>query len=123
MIITYKYKLYNSKKNKYLTNKIDISGIIWNHCITLHKRYYKLYNKYLDIYKLQKHITKLKKLEKYSYWKLVNSQTIQDVAERIDRSYKQFFRKIKKKQRARPPKFQKLKSTNLLPLNKQVINY
>ncbi len=109
MIITYKYKLYNSKNLKYLNNKIDISGIIWNHCISLHRKHYKFYNKYLNVYKLQKHITKLKKLKKYEYWKLVNSQTIQDITERIDKSYKQFFRKIKKKQKARPPKFQKVK--------------
>ena len=109
MITTYKYKLYNSKNLKYLNNKIDISGIIWNHCIALHKRHYKLYNKYLNVYKLQKHITKLKKLKKYEFWKLVNSQTIQDITERIDKSYKQFFRKIKKKQKTRPPKFQKVK--------------
>ena len=109
MIVTYKYKLYNTKKLKYLNNKIDISGIIWNHCIALHKRYYKLYKKYLNIYQLQKHITKLKKLDKYKFWNLVNSQTIQDITERIDKSYKQFFNKIKKKQKARPPKFQKVK--------------
>ena len=109
MIITYKYKLYTNKKNKYLNNKIDISGIIWNHCIALHKRYYKIYNKYLNPYQLQKHITKLKKLDKYKFWRLVNSQTIQDITERADKSYKQFFSKIKKKQKARPPKFQKVK--------------
>ncbi len=109
MITTYKYKLYSSKNLKYLNNKIDISGIIWNHCIALHKRHYKLYNKYLNVYKLQKHITKLKKLKKYEFWKLVNAGSIQNITERIDKSYKQFFRKIKKKQKTRPPKFQKIK--------------
>jgi putative transposase len=109
MIVTYKYKLYKTKKLKYLNNKIDIAGIIWNHCIALHKRYYKLYKKCLNVYRLQKHITKLKKLDKHKFWSLVNSQTIQDITERIDKSYKQFFSKIKKKQKARPPKFQKVK--------------
>ena len=109
MIITHKYKLYNSKKLKYLNNKIDIAGIIWNHCISLHKRYYKMYHKYLNSYKLKKHLTKLKKLKKHSYWRFVNSQTIQDITERIDKSYAQFFKKIKKKQKDRPPKFKKVK--------------
>jgi len=109
MIVTYKYKLYRSKNLKYLNNKIDIAGIIYNHCIALHKRHYKLYKKYLNKFQLQKHITKLKKLKKYKFWKLVNSQTIQDITERIDKSYKQFFSNIKKKQKASPPKFQKVK--------------
>ena len=109
MIVTYKYKLYKTKKLKYLNNKIDIAGIIWNHCIALHKKYYKLYKKYLNVYQLQKHITKLKKLDKYKFWKLVDAQVIQTITERIDRSYKQFFSKIKKKQKARPPKFKKVK--------------
>ena len=75
----------------------------------MHKRYYKLYHKHLNIYQLQKHITKLKKLDKYKFWKSVNSQTIQDITERINNSYSQFFRKIKQKLRTRPPKFQKVK--------------
>ena len=109
MIVTYKYKLYRSKNLKYLHNKIDIAGIIYNYCITLHKKYYKLYHKSLNANKLKKHITKLKKLKKYEFWKLVNSQTIQDITERIDKSYQQFFSKIKKKQKASPPKFKKVK--------------
>ena len=39
---TYKYKLYRSKKNKVLARRIDIAGIIYNHCIALHRRYYRL---------------------------------------------------------------------------------
>jgi len=40
MIRTYKYKLYNTKRLKYLHQRVDIAGIIYNHCIALHKRYY-----------------------------------------------------------------------------------
>ena len=45
---TYKYKLYRSKKNKHLHNRINIAGIIYNHCIALHRRYYRLYGKHLN---------------------------------------------------------------------------
>ena len=58
-MITYEYKLYSSRRNKKLNKMIDLSAIIWNHCITLHRRYYKLYHKYLKRNTLQKHLTKL----------------------------------------------------------------
>ena len=59
---TYIFKLYKAKRNKKLHKVINIAGIIYNHCIALHKRYYRLFKKSLNIYKLQKHLTKLKKI-------------------------------------------------------------
>ena len=59
------------------------------------------------MYKIQKHVTKLKKLPKYRYWKNLNSQAIQDVTERIDRAYKLFFRNFKAGVRTAPPTFKK----------------
>ena len=32
-MITYEYKLYSSRRNKKLNKMIDLSAIIWNHCI------------------------------------------------------------------------------------------
>ena len=62
---TYIFKLYKAKRNKKLHKVINIAGIIYNHCIALHKRYYRLFKKSLNIYKLQKHLTKLKKIDKF----------------------------------------------------------
>ena len=70
---TYKFKLYQSKKNRHLKRQINISAVIYNHCIALHKRYYRLYGKHLNVYALKKHITKLKKLDKHAFWKQVGS--------------------------------------------------
>ncbi|MCX6044553.1 MAG: RNA-guided endonuclease TnpB family protein [Chloroflexi bacterium] len=106
---TYKFKLYQSKKNKHLHQQIDISGIIWNHSIALHRRYYKLTGKSLNMYDLQKHLAKLKKLPKYSHWSLVGSQAIQDITQRIDKAYKLFFGNLKRKVRTSPPGFKKVK--------------
>ena len=104
---TYSFKLYNSKKNKHLHRQIELACEIYNHCIALHKRYYSLYGGYLHIYRLQKHITKLKKLPRYQHWKQLNSQAIQDITERIDRAYKLFFRNLKAGVRTAPPSFRK----------------
>ena len=106
---TYRYKFYNSKKLKHLDQSISIAAEIWNYCIALHKRYYKLYGKHLSANKLKVHLTKLKKLDKFAHWKQLDSQAIQDVAERIERSYQAFFdhHKQGKKGRKSPPKFKK----------------
>ncbi len=110
-IRTYKYKLYKTKRLKHIHETINISGIIYNHCIALHKRYYKLYGKHLNKFQLQKHLTKLKKRDKYSFWKKVPSQSIQNITERIDNAYKKFFdcTKGKTKLRVSPPTFKKVK--------------
>jgi len=96
-IKTYKFKLYRSKKNRHLHQRINISGIIWNHCIALHRRYYKLTGKSLNAYELMKHLTKLKQLPKYNHWNLVGSQAIQDIVQRIDKAYRLFFGNLKRK--------------------------
>ena len=93
MLLTYKYKLYRTKKTKHLDELINIAGNIYNHCIALHKRYYKLYHKNLNKFQLQKHLTKLKRLNKYQNWKHLGSQAIQQITERIDLAYQKFFKK------------------------------
>jgi len=104
---TYRYKLYNSKQNKHLDHAIDIACEIWNHCIALHRRYYRMYGKHLSDNKLKKHLTKLKKRARYAHWNDLGSQAVQDVAERIGRSYKAFFEyhKAGRSGRKSPPKF------------------
>ena len=84
---TYCFKLYNSKRNKKLHRQINAAGFIYNHCIAIHKRYYRLFKKSLNINSLQKHLTKLKKLAKFSYLKEIGSQAVQEITQRIDRAY------------------------------------
>lgn len=109
MVKTFKFKLFHAKRNKKLHNKINIAGLIYNHCIALHKRYWHLYHKSLNLYDLQKHITKLKKIKRFNYLKELNSQTVQDITERIDRGYKLFWKNLKNKKKTAPPKFRKIR--------------
>ena len=101
---TYCFKLYNSKRNK----QINAAGLIYNHCIALHKRYYRLFKKSLHKFILQGHLTKLKKLTKFSYLNEIGSQAVQNITERIDRAYKLFFRNQKHNIRSAPPSFKKV---------------
>ena len=107
---TFQFKLYRTDKNSKLHSQINCAGLTYNHCVALHKRYYKLFGKYLLKGKLQKHLTKLKKVAKFSYLKKFGSQAVQDVTDRIDRAYDLFFKNVKRKIRSSPPKFKKLKN-------------
>lgn len=109
IVKTYKFKLYRQKKNKYLHQQINIAGLIYNHCIALHRKYYRLTGKSLNKFVLMKHLTKLKKLDRYSHWNLVGSQAIQDIVDRIDKAYSLFFGNLKRKVRTSPPGFKKVK--------------
>jgi putative transposase len=106
---TYKYKLYRSKKNKHLHRQINVAGLIYNHCIALHRRYYRLYGKHLNPYQLMKHIAKLKKRPEYTHWNQVGSQAIQDIIQRIEKAYQLFYRNLKHGIKTAPPGFKKVK--------------
>lgn len=111
-MLTYRYKLYKSKNDKHLEAYTTIACEIWNHCIALERRYYHLTGKHIPGNRLKKHITKLKRKPKYAHWNKLNSQAVQDVVERIDRSYKAFFEHVKQKRSGRksPPHFCKRKN-------------
>lgn len=106
VVKTYKFKLYKNKKNKHLDDGINIAASVWNYCIAMHRRYYRLYGKCLSANKLKKHITKVKRTL-HPEWLALGSQSIQDVVERVDRSYKAFFDHVKQKRHGRksPPHF------------------
>ena len=118
IVKTYKFKLYQSKKNKHLHQRVDIAGLIYNHCIALHRRYYKLTGNSLNMYALMKHVAKLKKLPKYSHWNLVDAQAAQDIVQRIDKAYKLFFGNLRRKVSASPPGFKKVKKYTSFTLKK-----
>lgn len=71
-----------------------------------------MYKKYINVNRLQKHIAKLR--NKNQFWKQLNSQSVQEVCQRLDASYQRFFKKIAK----RPPKFKKAKNFSSFVLKK-----
>ncbi|NEQ24475.1 MAG: transposase [Microcoleus sp. SIO2G3] len=102
---TLKFKLYQHKRNRYLKRSINAAGVIYNHAIALHKRYYRMWGKHLSCAKLQKHIAKLRK--RNPFWQLVGSQAVQDICQRIEKAYQLFFKHHKKG--VKPPGFKKVK--------------
>lgn len=91
---SYKYRLYRNDDNKHLVQAVDIAGIVWNHSLALSQRYYRRYGKSLSFNRLQKHIGRLRmKTAKFSYWKKLGSQAVQDVVQRLEKAFKRFFTK------------------------------
>jgi putative transposase len=76
------------------------SAEIWNHCVALHRRYYKLFGKGLSEGKLKAHIAKLGNA-RFSHWKAVGSQSVQAIVERLYLAWAAFFKGDIK----RPPTF------------------
>ena len=87
-----------------LVRDIEMYSEVYNHCVALYDRYYKLYKKHIGKYDLQKHLTKIKGRYK-SEWKQLGSQAIQDITDRLDKAYKLFFSNLKRKVRTSPPSF------------------
>lgn len=111
---TFVFKAYASKRNRKLHRQIDIAASIWNHCIALHRRYYRWYGKHLNVFTLKKHITKLKRSSRFAFWKEIGSQAVQDVVLRVEKAYQLFFGYLKsrkagtsKGRKVRPPSFKK----------------
>lgn len=101
-MIAYKFKLYNSHKNKHLDKMFEEACYIWNHTLKLQRRYYKIYGKYLNRYTLSKHYTKRYKR------KYIGCDTLQEILARIDIAYDRFFNRIAK----RPPKMKNVSDFN-----------
>ena len=135
MRYTLKYKLYNTKKNRRLDEIINLAGRAYNHILSLHKRWYRLFGRknhaanlafeqlygrkpnkderrttYLSTYRIQQHLTKLKKTQRYSWMRNIPSQALQQIAERIDAGYQKFFDMKSLGRKVSPPKFKRVRS-------------
>ena len=83
--------MYSNHGNVELHQTIDGHADVWNHCVALERRYYAIYGKYISKFRLINHISKLKRLPKFAHWNQLPSQSIQDVATRLDKGYQAMF--------------------------------
>ncbi len=98
-MISYKYKLYTSKRTKHLDRILREASYVWNHALALQKRYYRLFGKYISKNVMQKHFAK--RISR----NLLHSQSVQEILERLDTAFQRFFKRLAK----RPPKFRRAK--------------
>ena len=102
-MISYKYKLYRSKKTIALEHMMREAAFVWNHALALQKRYHSLAkafgweNSYIKTARMQAFFAKRIKPTR------LHSQTVQEILQRQDASFGLFFKHVTR----RPPKFRK----------------
>ena len=122
---TYKFKIDSNHGNRELHKTIDGHASVWNHCVALQRRYYSIYGKYISKFRLINHISKLKRLPQFAHWHQLPSQSIQDVASRIDKGYRAMFEARAKSKPWGRPRFKprrKYKSFTLLQAGWELLN-
>ena len=115
---TYKYKIQSHKRNRHLRGDVRIISQVHNHFIALTRRHYRIYGqcegyKRATYNRLSKHLTKLKRLEKYAHWRLPHSWALQECLKRIERGYVNFFEGRAK----RPPQFKSCRNYRSMTFN------
>lgn len=109
MLKTYKFKLCRHKKRyNRLQNELFVFCQIYNHSLRLVKEHYRIFGKNPSKNNLQKHLKKLMDRGLKPEWEVLGySQGIQEVTDRIYRSYQSFFDWAKKRTgpKKSPPKF------------------
>jgi putative transposase len=105
MIKTYKYRLYPTKKQvQKLELTLDICRILYNSCLLDRKNTWEKTGKGLSYNQQCEILTQNKKT--VLFLKEIHSQVLQDVLLRVDKSFQNFFRRIKQKQgKAGYPRF------------------
>jgi len=100
---TYKYRLYLTKRQQDILEKqLSLCRWLYNHFLEERRALYEKNKTKISCYDQIKKIPKLKK-EKTELRK-VYSQTLQDVARRLDKAFQNFFRRVKENKRGKKKK-------------------
>jgi len=123
---TLKYKLYGHRRNRRLHQMIDIAGIIWNQCLAAQRLAFESGDSYISKYDLQKRVARLRRYHPHCrHWKLVDSQAVQQIVERVDQGYRRIFayKKGATQRKAGRPRFKKVKQYRSVTLKQSGWRY
>ena len=91
---TYKYRIYPTKEQTAKFEEIlDICRILYNDCITERRDAWETCHKSISYYDQQNQLPAIKEFDEDL--KLIHSHIIQDVLRRVDKAYKNFYRRVK----------------------------
>lgn len=98
MLKGYKYRIYPNKSQiKLIKQNIDASRFVYNYYLNKRISAYKNDNQKLSTYDCIYNLSKLKRLDRYSWLKLADSCALLQSLMSLDNTYNQFFNRIKKK--------------------------
>lgn len=104
MLKSYKYRIYpNKEQRSKINNAIEICRTLYNVALDQRISIYKQDRKSISCYEQINQLSEMK--ETYNEFQSVYSQTAQDVLRRLDKSFKAFFGRVKKHQKAGFPRF------------------
>jgi len=99
--------MYENAKRHRLDRIVTMATRIRNHCVAFQKTYYRLFKKHCGKFKLMRHIAKVR--NRREDWKIVGSQCVQAIIEKLDLTYQAFFKWLKSKagRKCGTPQFKK----------------
>jgi putative transposase len=93
MLKAQKVRLYpNKEQQQIISSQIGGARYVYNRALALRKFAYSKFGKKVGKFALINHITKLKKCEKTSWLKEIDSQAIQQSIANMDKAYQHFFK-------------------------------
>ncbi len=93
VIKSFKYRMYTSRNDKTLHNMIDIASDVWNYCVTVQQRYYRLFGKTIGRFRLGKSLVRLRSRTNLKpEWRKLYAHSLQVICQKIDLTYKMFFK-------------------------------
>lgn len=95
LIKTFKFRIYpNKSQQEILAKNFGCCRFVYNYFLNKAIQNYKENKKFNSIYDNQKELTKLKKLEQYSFLKEADSQALNSSLTNLGYSYSRFFKKF-----------------------------
>lgn len=93
MYKAYKYRIYPNNEQILLIEKhFNCVRFVYNWALALQNRYYKIFNKPLSRFRIQSHLTKKKKKDKFLWLNEVNSQSLTNALLNVHVAYINFFK-------------------------------
>ncbi|VUT25923.1 MAG: putative transposase [Candidatus Methanolliviera sp. GoM_oil] len=101
---TYKYRIYPNREQKaHLEEWLNICRVLYNDCLTERRDAWYASHKSINYYDQANQLKEIKTFD--DNLKEVHSQVVQDVLKRIDKAFKNFFRRVKRKEKAGYPRY------------------
>lgn len=112
MYLSYKYRLYpNKQQAAQIEQTFGCCRYVYNQCIDARNKYYSETGKLLPTNELIKLIPTWKN-STAPWLSSAPSQALQQTVRDLDKSYRTFFKKIKKGTKAKPPRYKKKKCSH-----------
>jgi putative transposase len=101
---TYKYRIYPNREQKSILDKwLETCRVLYNDCLTERRDAWDISHKSINYYDQANQLKEIKTFD--NELREVHSQVLQDVLRRVDKAFKNFFRRIKRREKPGYPRY------------------